>query len=162
LELFVSSNFEISAPPYSTRHTPDGKGDVLHIVVHENVRLSEVIVTDFLGSDRLPIKFSILDPVRRREALDPVENSTDWEQFQSLTSELISSNIEIHSSNKADKDTHNFAASIASAYRISTRKTTILDRKYEISSLNRLLEHERKLRKLWQETMDPDCKTAIN
>jgi hypothetical protein len=33
--------------------------------------------------------FSILDPVRTREALDPVEKLTDWELFQSLASELI-------------------------------------------------------------------------
>jgi hypothetical protein len=33
------------------------------------------------------------------------------------------------SSNKSDKAARDFAASIASAYRISTRKTTILDQK---------------------------------
>jgi hypothetical protein len=56
-----------------------------------------------------------------REALDPVEKPTEWELFQSLASEPISPNIEIHSSNEADKATRNFAASIASAYRISTK-----------------------------------------
>jgi hypothetical protein len=40
-------------------------------------------------------------------------------------------NIQIHSSNEADKAARVFAA-LASAYRISTRETTILDRKYEI------------------------------
>jgi hypothetical protein len=29
LELFVSFNFEISAPQYSTHYTPDGRGNVL-------------------------------------------------------------------------------------------------------------------------------------
>jgi hypothetical protein len=82
-------------------YTPDGRDDVLDTVVHQNVRLSEVTVTDILDSDHLPIIFSILEPVRMREALDPVEKLTDWEQFQSLASELISPNIQIHSSNDA-------------------------------------------------------------
>jgi hypothetical protein len=37
--------------------------------------------------------FSILDPVRKREALDPVVKPTDWELFQILASELMSPNI---------------------------------------------------------------------
>jgi hypothetical protein len=50
LELFVSSNLESSAPHY----TSDGRDDVPDIVVHQDVRLSEVTVTD-----QLPIMFSI-------------------------------------------------------------------------------------------------------
>jgi hypothetical protein len=88
LELFVICNFDISGPPCSTYYTPDGRDDVLNIVVHRHIRLSEVIVTDVLDSDRLPIMFSILDPVRKREALDPVEKLTDWGLFQFLASEL--------------------------------------------------------------------------
>jgi hypothetical protein len=37
LELFVSSDFEISAPQCSTPYTPDGTGDVLDIVVYQDV-----------------------------------------------------------------------------------------------------------------------------
>jgi hypothetical protein len=55
LELFISYNFEISAPQCSTHYIPDGTGDVLDIVVHQNVRLSALIVTDILNSDHLPI-----------------------------------------------------------------------------------------------------------
>jgi hypothetical protein len=47
-------------------------------------------------------------------------------------------------------------------YRLSTRKTTKLDRKYEIPGLYRLLKHKRKLRKLWQVTRDSKCKMAVN
>jgi hypothetical protein len=43
-----------------------------------------------------------------------------------------------------------------------TRKTTILDGKYEIPGLDRLLKHKRKLRKLWHKTRDPACKMAVN
>jgi hypothetical protein len=64
LGLFVSSNFEISTPQCSMHYTSDGVGDVLDLVVHQNVRLSEVIVTDILDSDHLPLIFGILDPVR--------------------------------------------------------------------------------------------------
>jgi hypothetical protein len=37
-----------------------------------------------------------------RGALDPAEKLTDWELFQSLAFELISLNMQIHSSNKVD------------------------------------------------------------
>lgn len=44
----------ISAPQCSTQHTPDVRRDVLEIVVHQNVRLPEVIVNDVLDSEHLP------------------------------------------------------------------------------------------------------------
>jgi hypothetical protein len=159
LELFVTSNFEISAPQCSTHYIPDGRGDILGNILHQNVRLSEVTVTEILDSDHLPITFSILDPVRTREALDPVEKLTDWELLQSHAYELVSQNIQIHSSNEADKAARYFAAFTASAYGISTRKTTILDRRYEIHGLHRLIKHKRELRKLWRETRKLACKT---
>jgi hypothetical protein len=81
LELSVTSNFEISAPECCTHYTPDGRGD-LDVVVHQNVRLPEAIATDIPDSDHIPITFSILGPVRTREALDPVEELTDWKLFQ--------------------------------------------------------------------------------
>jgi hypothetical protein len=37
LELFVCSNFEILALQCSTNYTPDGRGDILDIAVHQNV-----------------------------------------------------------------------------------------------------------------------------
>jgi hypothetical protein len=48
LGLFFSSDFKISATRYPVHCTPDERGDVLDIVVHQNVRLSEVIVTEIL------------------------------------------------------------------------------------------------------------------
>jgi hypothetical protein len=55
-------------------YTSDGRGDVLDIVVHQNVRLTGALVTDILDSDHLQIMFSILDHVRMREAVYPAEN----------------------------------------------------------------------------------------
>jgi hypothetical protein len=127
----------MSAAQCSKHYTPDGTGDVLDIVVHQNVRLAEIIVTDILDSDQLPIMLSILDSVGKREALDPVEKLTHWEFVKSLASELISQNIQIHSSNETDEAAYDFAASVASAYRKSTTKTAILDRKYEIPDLEK-------------------------
>jgi hypothetical protein len=72
-------------------------------VPHENVRLSEIIVSHFLDSDHLPVIFSILDPVRAREALDPAEKFTDWGLFRSLVSDLIFPNTCIYSSEEGDK-----------------------------------------------------------
>jgi hypothetical protein len=93
--------------------------------------------------------------LRTRGALDPVEKLTDWKLFQSFVSKIISPKIRIHSSNEADRAARDFTASIASAYRLSTRKTTILDRKYEIPGLDRSFKHAGKLRKLRQQTRFP-------
>jgi hypothetical protein len=106
--------------------------------------------------------FSFLDPDRTRETLDSVEKLTDCELFQSLASELISPNIQIHSSSEADKVSRGFAAPVALAYRLSTRKTTILYQKYEIHGLDRLFKHIRNLRILLQETRYPPWKTTVN
>jgi hypothetical protein len=85
LELF-SPNFKISAPQCSTDYMYDGRGNVLNTIVHQTV--CQVTVTDIHKLDHLPM-FSILDPVRTMEALNPVEKLTDWELFQSLASEFI-------------------------------------------------------------------------
>jgi hypothetical protein len=86
--------------------------------VHKNIRLSNVIVTDIRVSGHLPIISHILDHVTTQNISAPLEKSTDWEQFQSLASNLISSRIEINSGVEADIAARAFTASIAS--RLST------------------------------------------
>jgi hypothetical protein len=125
LELFDSSEFEISAPLCPTHYSPAGNGDLLDIVVHQNVRMTEIIVSDVLDSDHLPILFHILDHVTTRNLSDLFEKFTDWERFQSLASELVSPKIQITSGVEADKAAREFAASTASAYRLSTSKITV-------------------------------------
>jgi hypothetical protein len=91
------NKFEISAPQCSTHYSPAGNGDVLDTVIHQSVRLSDVIVSDVLDSDNLLIVFHILDHVRTINLSDPIEQFTDWERFQSLASDLVSSKIQINS-----------------------------------------------------------------
>jgi hypothetical protein len=91
-----------------------------------------------------------------------IEKFTDWDRFQSLASELISPRIKINSGVEADKAARNFTASIASAYRLATSKVTLSDINNDIPGLDRLLKHKWRLRKWWQETRDPACKTAVN
>jgi hypothetical protein len=79
---------------------------VLDIVVHQNIGLWQVI-SDILNSDHLPVVF------------------TYWERFQKLSSNLISPRTEINCGVEADKAALEFAASIASAFRLSTSKITI-------------------------------------
>jgi hypothetical protein len=83
--LFDSSDCEISAPQYPTHYSPVRNGDVLDIVVHKNIKLTKVIVSDILDSDHLPIIFQILDHVKTKTISAPLEKITDWERFQSLT-----------------------------------------------------------------------------
>jgi endonuclease/exonuclease/phosphatase (EEP) superfamily protein YafD len=62
-DLIFNCNFEISAPQHPTHFVPNGRGDDLDIVVHKDVRLSEVRVLDIMDSDHLPIMFCILDHI---------------------------------------------------------------------------------------------------
>jgi endonuclease V-like protein UPF0215 family len=74
-----------------------GNGYILDIVVHKNIRLSGVNVSDILNSDHLPIIFHILDHVRTKQISEPLEKFTDWERFQRLASNLVSPRVEINS-----------------------------------------------------------------
>jgi hypothetical protein len=75
--LFHANDFEISAPLNPTHYSPAENGDVLDIVVHQNIRLSHVIVSDILDSDHLPIVFHILEHVTTKELSEPFEKFTD-------------------------------------------------------------------------------------
>jgi hypothetical protein len=110
-----------------------------------------------MDSDHLLIMFSFWIILRLREILDPVEKFTDWEQFQSLASALVSPRVEINSCIEVDKAARDFAASIS-----STTKTTISDHSRGPSGLERLLEHKKRPRKLWKETRDLAYKTSVN
>jgi hypothetical protein len=162
LHLFDVNDFEISALQCTTHYSPSGNVDVLDIVVHQNVRVSDVIVSDILDSDHLPKLFHILEHVKITNPSDPKEKFTDWDRFQSLASELISPKIEIKSRVEADKAAREFSASIASAHRLSTSRVTILDLNNDLPGLDRLFRHKQRLRKLWQETRYPAYKAADN
>jgi hypothetical protein len=162
LYLFDLDDFEISAPQCPMHYSPAANEDVLDIVVHRHIRLSNVIVSDILDSDHLPIVFHILDHVRTTKLSEPTEKFTNWERFQSLASDLISPRIEINSGVEADKAARDFTASIASVYRLSTSRITISELNNDLPGLDRLLNYKKRLRKLWQETRDPECKTALN
>jgi hypothetical protein len=128
-----------------------GNGDVLNIVVHKNVWLSEVIVSGILDSHHLPVVFHILGHVRTRNLSGPVDKFTNLKWFQSLAFELISSRIKL-TQEEADKVARDFTASIASAYRLSTSRLTLSDLNKDLPDLE----------SLQQVTRDPTCKMAVN
>jgi hypothetical protein len=113
LHLFDASQFEISPPQCPTHYSPAGNGDVLDVVVHQNIRVSNVIISDILYSDHFPIVFHMLDHVKIKNLSEPIDIFTDWDRFQNLASELISPKVEINSGVEADKAARDFAASIA-------------------------------------------------
>jgi exonuclease III len=148
LQFFYRNDFEISAPQCPTHYSPGRSGDVLDIVVHKNIRRSNVIVSDILDSDHLPIIFHILDHVRTKDVSAPLEKFTDWERFQSLPSNLISPSLEINLGVEADKTARDFTASIASAYRLATSKITLTNLNSDLPGLDRLLKYKKRMRKL--------------
>jgi len=121
LDIQDNSDFHISMPQCPTHYSPQGNGDVLDIVVHRNVRLSDVRVSDVLTWNHLPI----LDHFGARDVLFPVEILTDWERFRSLFSDLISPRIHTDAAADDDRAACNFAASTALAYKRSTHKLTL-------------------------------------
>jgi hypothetical protein len=66
MAIFDLSEFEILAAQYPTHYSPARNGDVLDIVVHRNIRVSDAIVSDILHSDQFPIIFHMLDHVKIR------------------------------------------------------------------------------------------------
>jgi hypothetical protein len=119
-----------------------GNGDILIIVVHQNIRLSVVILSDILDSYHLPIVFHVLDHIKTKNLLDQLKNST-LGTFQSLASGLISPRIEINSEEEANKAVRNFTATIASAYRLSTSKVMFSDiNNHDLPGLDSLLKHK--------------------
>jgi hypothetical protein len=48
LQLFDASDFYISAPQCPTHYSRVGNGDVLDIMMHKNIRLSNIIVSHIL------------------------------------------------------------------------------------------------------------------
>jgi endonuclease/exonuclease/phosphatase family metal-dependent hydrolase len=97
LQLFDTSDFEISAPQCPNHYSPVGNGNVLDIVVHKNIRLPDIIVSEILDSDHLPIMFHILDHVKTKQISEPLEKFTNWERVQSLASNVISPRVEVNS-----------------------------------------------------------------
>jgi hypothetical protein len=77
LGLFDVKEFEISAPQCPTYYFPSRSGYVLDTVVHRNIRVTDVIVSDILDSYHLTIIFHILDYVKIRNLSDPIEKFTD-------------------------------------------------------------------------------------
>jgi hypothetical protein len=112
--------------------------------------------------DHLLIVFHTLDHVKIRNLSEPIEKFTGRDRFQSLASGLISPQVKINSGVEADKATRDFTAYVASAYRLSTSKVTLSDIHNDIPGLDHFFKHKQRLRKLWQETRDPACKTAVN
>jgi hypothetical protein len=47
MALFDLSEFEISAPQCPDHYSPAGNGDVLDIVIHQNIRVSDIIFMIF-------------------------------------------------------------------------------------------------------------------
>jgi hypothetical protein len=84
LSLYEVQDFENSAPQCPIHHSPAGNGDVLDIVGHQNIRLSDVIVSDILDSHHLLIVFHILDHVNIRNLSEPIKKFTDWERLKAL------------------------------------------------------------------------------
>jgi hypothetical protein len=77
ITLFDLSEFEISALQCPTHYSPAGNGYMLDIVVHQNIRVSDVIVSDIFYSYHLPIIFHILDHAKIRNLSEPTEKFTD-------------------------------------------------------------------------------------
>jgi hypothetical protein len=135
----------------------------LDIVVHKNIRICDVNVFEILDSDTLLVLFQRLDHVSTRDISVPVEINTDWERrFQSPASDLISPRIQIHTFQDAEEAASKFAASRASAYRLSTNKITLSELNEELPDRDCFHQLKQRLKKLWQEIRDPACKTAVN
>jgi hypothetical protein len=58
-----------------THYSSARNGDMLDIMVYQNIRVSDVIVYDILDSDHVPKVFRILDHVKIRNIRNLLKNS---------------------------------------------------------------------------------------
>jgi hypothetical protein len=107
------------------------------------------------------ITFHILDHVRTKKVKAPSGKFRDCEWIQGLASNLISPRNEINSGEEVDKAAQAFTASITSTYRLLTSKITLAELNNDLPGPHRLLKYKKRMRKLWQETRDPGCKTTV-
>jgi hypothetical protein len=122
-----------------------------------SIRFSAGILSGILNSGHLQILFNILDHDKNL-----LKKFTAWERFRRFASDSISPKIETNSREEAEKVACNFTASIASACRLSTNKVTLSGLNNDLLGLYHSLKHKKRLRKLWHETRDAACKTAVN
>jgi hypothetical protein len=162
LTLLINTDVQISASSSSTHYTPRENGDILDTVIHYNVRLSGVTVSDVLDSDHLPIFLNILDQVCARDNSARVERHTDWDLFRSLTSDLIHPRLQADTVEEVRRAASAFAASVASVYRLATRIIALSGLNNAPSDIDNFLQLKWRLWKLWHETRDPTCKTVLN
>jgi hypothetical protein len=127
-----------------THYSFAGNCVVLNMVVYQNIRVSDVIAPDILNSDHLPMVFHILSHVKIMNLSETIEKFTDWSRFQSLASELLPKS-KINSGVEADKAARDFTASIASAYKLSISKVTLLGINNDLHALERLLKDKQRL-----------------
>jgi endonuclease/exonuclease/phosphatase family metal-dependent hydrolase len=80
MALFELSEFEISARQFPIHYSPAGNGDVLDIVVHQNMRVSDVIVSDILDSDHLSVIIHILNQVKITNLSELIESNITQNQ----------------------------------------------------------------------------------
>jgi hypothetical protein len=73
LQSLDANDFEISAQ-HPIQYFPAGNGDVLDIVVHQNIIFEHVIVFDILDYDQLPVIFYILDLITANKLLEHLKN----------------------------------------------------------------------------------------
>jgi hypothetical protein len=70
--------------------------------------------------------------------------------------------LQVNTSEEAERTASAVMTSVASTYRLWAHKLTLSDMINEPSGLDHFLHLKRRLRKLWHETRDPSCKTALN
>jgi len=100
------------------------------------------LISDILDPDHLPIFFLILDHDSAKDISASVETHTNCEQLRSLASDIISLRIHAENIEETDRVANNVIASIASAYRLPTRKLTISESNSELLGLQHLLQHK--------------------
>jgi hypothetical protein len=82
LNLLHKNEIKISAPQCPSHYSPTINGDMFKTVMHKNVQLAKVTVSNILNSNHLTTVFHLLDPIRTRNHSDPVHNSWNGSSFK--------------------------------------------------------------------------------
>jgi hypothetical protein len=128
---------------YPIHYSSAGNSDVLDIEAHKNVGLSDVTIPDVLDTHHMPTVSHVLNDVRTRNLSELPEKFTNWERFESLTSELFSPRIQINLGKEGDKGASDITASIPSAHRLSASEVELSFLNNDLPGLHGLIHINR-------------------
>ncbi|GFT28420.1 RNA-directed DNA polymerase from mobile element jockey, partial [Nephila pilipes] len=155
--------YKIHAPsdpthiPYSSRY----HCTIIDIGLSQGICDPEVTTSPVLSSDHNPVTFKL----KLENFSNPLNTYlfTNWNKFQNYLSDSITGNPPINNIEEVDTAIENFNSCISTAInQASICKVLNKPHSNLPLSIRRVIKEKNNIRKIWQDTRDPNYKTLLN